>query len=175
MKRICVLLIVICLAALDANAQTVTGSGTTNTIPKFTGSTSIGDSPIAEFNGNIGIGIPNPASTLHVLNTSNSSDQFGFQPYAIYGVLSNSTIGFSAAIRGDSLATDGNGSGVIGLTTSTGGGGVIGVSNAISGFASGVAGFSDSSQGRGVFGVNTVTTGNGGAGVRGFASATTGP
>src|SRR5258708_4827660 len=175
MKRICVLLIVICLAALDANAQTVTGSGTTNTIPKFTGSTSIGDSPIAEFNGNLGIGIPNPASTLHGLNTSNSFDQFGFQPYAIYGVLSNSTIGFSAAIRGDSLATDGNGSGVIGLTTSTGGGGVIGVSNAISGFASGVAGFSDSSQGRGVFGVNTVTTGNGGAGVRGFASATTGP
>src|SRR3989442_1707407 len=56
MKRICSLLVMFGLAALGANAQTVTGSGTTNNIPKFTGSSTIGDSVIAESNGNIGVG-----------------------------------------------------------------------------------------------------------------------
>lgn len=55
MKRICILLIMIALTALGANAQTVTGSGTTNTIPKFTSSSTIGDSQIRQINDNIGI------------------------------------------------------------------------------------------------------------------------
>jgi hypothetical protein len=69
MKRIGTLLLVFGLAALGARAQMVTGSGTTNTIPKFTGSTSVGDSPIVEFNGNIGIGTTTPVWPLHVFSS----------------------------------------------------------------------------------------------------------
>ncbi len=162
MKRSLLTLILgLCLMPLG-RAQQVTGSGTTNTIPKFTGSTSVGDSPIVEFNGNIGIGISNPASTLHILNTSSSSDQFGFQPYAVYGVLSNSTINFSAAIRGDSVATTGGGNGVVGLTFSSGGAGVRGGSSEANG------------GGYGVIGSLDVNIGGGGGGVLGDTHSTTG-
>ena len=41
-------------------AQTVTGSGTTNTVPVFTGSSSIGNSPIAVSGGNVGIRTTSP-------------------------------------------------------------------------------------------------------------------
>ncbi len=45
----------------------VTGSGSTNTVPKFTGSSTIGPSAISEVNGNVGIGTTNPgASRLQV-------------------------------------------------------------------------------------------------------------
>ena len=44
----------------------VTGSGTTNKIPKFTSSTAIGDSIITESSGNIGIGNTSPAFNLDV-------------------------------------------------------------------------------------------------------------
>jgi len=44
----------------------ISGSGSTNTIPKFTGSTTLGDSVVYENNGNIGIGATNPDSKLHV-------------------------------------------------------------------------------------------------------------
>jgi hypothetical protein len=51
MKRISILLLVFGLTALGTRAQTVTGSGTTNTIPQFTSSTTIGDSPLLQFDG----------------------------------------------------------------------------------------------------------------------------
>src|SRR4029077_8805125 len=66
MKRIGALLLVLGLAALGARAQKITGSGTTNTIPQFTSSTSIGDSPLLQFNGNIGINSANPAAKFEV-------------------------------------------------------------------------------------------------------------
>jgi trimeric autotransporter adhesin len=180
MKLRSIAILILCASlAVTVLAQTgdeeIGGAGTAGFLARFTGSHQIGNSSIFQSpNGNVGIGTTTPESTFRVDNHDNSINSFGLEPYAIYGRITNSTINFSSAIRGDSLVTDGNGSGVIGLTASTGGGGVIGVSTTISGFASGVAGFSDSSEGRGVFGVNTATTGSGGAGVNGSASATTG-
>ena len=173
MKRICVVLVMIGLTALSGRAQTVTGSGTSGNIAKFTGSSSIGNSVMIESNGNIGIGTPGPVSPLTVINFSDSLTPQGLQPYAIYGFLNNSTIDFSAAIRGDSLAAAGGGIGVIGLTNSSDGTGVFGAMNASSGQGFGVNGTTFSDEGIGVIGnrVNSVASGFGGGGVRGLTSA----
>jgi hypothetical protein len=48
-----------------AEIGAVSGSGTTNYIPKWTSSTAIGDSTIFD-NGNVGIGLTNPFAKLHV-------------------------------------------------------------------------------------------------------------
>ncbi|MBX2892588.1 MAG: tail fiber domain-containing protein [Saprospiraceae bacterium] len=49
----------------DGPEANINGSGTTNFIPKFTGSSSIGNSILREANGKIGIGV-NPSWRLHV-------------------------------------------------------------------------------------------------------------
>lgn len=55
------------LIAGFAAAQTVTTSGgTTNAVPKFSGSTSLVNSAITEANGNVGIGVSNPSVPLEV-------------------------------------------------------------------------------------------------------------
>jgi hypothetical protein len=51
-----------------AEIGAVSGSGTTNYIPKWTSSTAIGDSTIFD-NGNVGIGLTNPFAKLHVNGT----------------------------------------------------------------------------------------------------------
>jgi hypothetical protein len=58
---ILILLLVICVVS-SAGAQSVTGTRTPNTIPQFTSVTTIGDSPIVQFNGNIGIADSGSAS-----------------------------------------------------------------------------------------------------------------
>lgn len=50
----------------QAIAGGIAGSGTSNYIPKFTDSTTIGDSTIYENNGNVGIGTTNPDMKLDV-------------------------------------------------------------------------------------------------------------
>ena len=104
MKRICILLVMVGLAALGANAQTVTGSGTPNTIPKFTGSSTIGDSVIVESNGNIGIGPgainPFVDGKLTVFDTRDVNASGG-GPSSIYGVAQCKVNNFCAAVRGD--------------------------------------------------------------------------
>jgi len=52
----------ICFAAfaMSAAAQTVTGSGTTSTVPVFTGTSAVGNSPITVSDGNVGIGTTAP-------------------------------------------------------------------------------------------------------------------
>src|ERR1039458_8844412 len=57
---------------MSAAAQTVTGSGTTNTVPVFTGTSTVGNSPISVSGGNVGIGTTNPAATLQVAGSSYS-------------------------------------------------------------------------------------------------------
>ena len=49
------------LASVGAAAQTVTGSGTSGTVPVFTGASTIGDSrtPIVVSSSNVGIGTTN--------------------------------------------------------------------------------------------------------------------
>lgn len=53
------------MAGISATAQ-ITGSGTTNNVPKFTGSTTVGDSAITESGGNVGIGTTTPGDKLVV-------------------------------------------------------------------------------------------------------------
>jgi len=48
--------------AVGAAAQTVTGSGTTNTVPVFTGSSAVGNSPISVSGSSVGIGTTVPQS-----------------------------------------------------------------------------------------------------------------
>jgi hypothetical protein len=141
----------------------IVGHGTAGTIPRFVAPFKLADSNIVQStDGNIGIGTTTPDSTLRVNNTSNSLRDFGVpEPYAIYGTLSNSTINFSSAIRGDSVATSGGGNGVIGLTRSAGGAGVRGVSVETNG------------GGYGVIGDVAASVGGGGGGVLGTTQATT--
>lgn len=138
MKRICILLIMVALTALGANAQTVTGSGTTNTIPKFTSSSTIGDSQIRQINDNIGINTDFIVGRLSVFESRENGINFP-QPYAVYGNIS-SDMNFAAGVRGDASATTGNAAGVIGVSYSPDGKGVIGLASASTGGGVGVAG-----------------------------------
>src|SRR5229473_2363008 len=91
MRRIGTLLLVFALATLGTRAQTVTGSGTTNTIPEFTSSTTIGNSPIVDFNGRIGIGTATARFPLDIFGgTGTPSLSFG-GPILVLGELRDST------------------------------------------------------------------------------------
>src|SRR5262245_45459281 len=100
MKRVCILWLMLGLAVLNARAQTVTGSGTSNTIPQFTGPTSIGDSPIIQFNGNIGINSPNPLAQFEVKDFRDVNAN-GLGPSAIFGLVTCRLNNFCFAVRGD--------------------------------------------------------------------------
>lgn len=79
-------LLIVIAFAFGANGQ-VTGSGTANKIPKWTGTTTLGDSVLAELNGKIGIGTTTPSSLLHIFSTA-TGDAFagmGVDPAAISG------------------------------------------------------------------------------------------
>ena len=178
MKRICLLLVMIGLAALGANAQTVTGSGTTNNIPKFTGPSVIGDSVIVESNGNIGIGpgAINPFfdGKLTVFDTRNVNAA-GFGPSSIYGIAQCNINNFCAAVRGD--VHSGFANALVGVQSvddgQSGGGGVTGITNGTTGFTYGVFGNAQGSAGSGA-GVLGTAASSEGTGVIGQALATTG-
>src|SRR5712664_4013716 len=169
MKRICILLIMVGLAALGANAQTVTGSGTTSNIPKFTGSSTIGDSVINESNGNIGVGTGAINffldGKLTVFDTRDVNESGG-GPSSIYGVAQCKVNNFCAAVRGD--VHSGFAHGLIGVQFvedgQSGGGGVQGITNGTSGFNSGVFGDAQGTTGAGsgVLGITASPDGAGG-------------
>jgi hypothetical protein len=50
-----------------------TGSGTTNYVPKFTGSTALGNSLIYDSGTNVGIGTNSPSDILHILKSSSGN------------------------------------------------------------------------------------------------------
>jgi len=54
------------LFATGAIAQSVTGTGTANTVPLFTGSSTLGNSNITQLSGKVGIGTPTPMAMLDV-------------------------------------------------------------------------------------------------------------
>lgn len=56
-------------AAANGSAGSISGSGTTNKIPRWTGGTALGDSVIAQDGTNIGIGTTLPAVTLDISAT----------------------------------------------------------------------------------------------------------
>jgi hypothetical protein len=51
-------------------AAQITGGGTTNFIPKWTGSTKLGNSKLFQVNGQVGIGTTKPAATVDVIGQS---------------------------------------------------------------------------------------------------------
>src|SRR5689334_5926555 len=55
---------------------TVTGSGTTNTIPLWTGSSTIGDSSLHQAGGRIGVGTGSPSVALDVNGRINASKSY---------------------------------------------------------------------------------------------------
>ena len=63
------------LLTASAAAQTVTGSGNTNTVPVFTGSSTVGNSVITQSNGNVGIGTTNPNVKLEVQPSTDGNMQ----------------------------------------------------------------------------------------------------
>ena len=77
MRKTFTLIVFITLFAFVSEAQ-VTGSGTANSIPKWTGSTSIGDSIISEVNGKVGIGTTDPKGQFHVYGSATSDVYGGF-------------------------------------------------------------------------------------------------
>ena len=154
MKWICVLWVMMGLA-VEASGQTVTGSGATGSIPEFKSSTTIGNSPIFDFNGNIGIGTTTARFPLDIFGGFGGPSPLN-GPILLMGELRDSTDG-AIAIEGLASAASGNGFGVAGVTFSPtgigvtgnhassgegGGGGVLGQTGASSGFSYGTAGVS---------------------------------
>ncbi len=159
MKRGILGTLVLSWCLVSTGRAQVGGSGTPNTIPQFTTATTIGDSPIIQSGGNIGINTNFLTARLTVAEGRNTPLN-GFQPIAVYGNIS-SDINFAAAVRGDATATTGSASGVIGVTNGPGAG-VVGLVLAAKG-GSGVSGTTQSTTGFavGVGGEATGTTGNG--------------
>ena len=96
------------LTALTAAGQTnvTTSGGTTNAVPVFTGSSTVGNSIITQSNGNVGIGTTNPSNALTIVgstnpivmslqNTSSGGHTWGFGSFgALFGF---NTGGFGVA------------------------------------------------------------------------------
>ncbi len=68
--------LVLILAATGAAAQTVTGSGTSGTVPVFTGSSTVGNSPISVSGSNVGIGTTQPAEPLEIAGADSGAELF---------------------------------------------------------------------------------------------------
>jgi hypothetical protein len=176
MKCISIAILIFCVSlAATARAQTVTGSGTANTIPQFTSPTSIGDSPIVQFDGNIGINSPNPNAKLEVKDFRNF-DANGQGPNAIFGGVTCQGIPniACAGVRGDANAVSRGAIGVIGnnfASDAEGGGGVLGQTFGSGSFTYGTRGeaYATSGVGVGLIGITWSSQGDGGrfVGVKG--------
>jgi hypothetical protein len=114
----------------------VTGNGTKNFIPIWTGATTQGNSVIYETSGNIGIGTKTPKAAVDLA----SKDTLGIQA---------TVPGTQAAISGIATATSGGTTGVYGQSSDPQGNGVFGLNNASSGGA-GVIGVAKATSGKGI-------------------------
>jgi trimeric autotransporter adhesin len=160
----------------------VTGSGTKNFIPIWTGNTTLGNSVIFQNGSGVGIGTTHPAAILHTVTTSATG-------FAILGQNTSTSkttfpvgvVGFAAApmgvgVYGDATSTTGAAVGTTGVTVSPQGIGVEGISDASSGDggnASGVAGIFNGTTGTGS-GVIGISLAPKGAGISGQANSSTG-
>jgi hypothetical protein len=152
----------------------VTGKGTKDFVPLWTGTTALGNSLIYQTGGNLGIGTKTPKAAVDVAST----DALGIQATvpgtqaAISGI-ATATKGGTTGVYGQS--SDPSGNAVFGMEKATTGGiGVIGQSNATSGSSYGVYGLTSSTANfaAGVAGVENATTGQV-SGVAGSTSSTT--
>src|SRR5579863_10425895 len=147
MKRFAFWTLILCLCLVPAGRAQVTGSGTANTIPQFTGTTSIGNSPIVNFNGNIGIGTATARFPLDIFGGVGLPSPSFNGPILVLGELRDSTNNAVA---------------------------VEGMASATTGFVSGVSGVTYSPEGVGVFGNHSANDAGGGGGVFGLTSSTNG-
>ena len=95
-------------------AAQVTGNGTTNFIPKWTGSTTLGNSALFQTGGKVGIGTTTPAAKLDVLGPASSTG--GVAAPTVLRVIGGEGGSFSML----TLGTAGSGGGVQ-LKSGTGG------------------------------------------------------
>ena len=134
--------------------DTITGSGNTDYIAKWTSTSALGNSGLYQTGGKVGLGTTAPAATLEVVTSATTG-----QP----------------AIEGNSEATSGTAYGVQGTVSSaptaagTLAAGVSGTSNGTSGNTQGVLGTDFNPSGVGVFGQAVATTSSGQRGVQGIA------
>jgi hypothetical protein len=140
---------------------TVTGSGTKNFVPLWTGTATLGNSTIYETGGKVGVGTKTPQAEFDVVGSG------------VRGI--QATVpGTQAAISGIATATSGGTTGTYGQSSDPTGNAVLGVNEAKAG-GYGVIGTSAATSGSsyGVYGVTASTT-NFAAGVAGAENATTG-
>jgi hypothetical protein len=100
--------------AVSAGAQTVTGSGTTNTVPVFTGTSTVGNSPISVSGGSVGIGATPPANPLAILANQSRSSYVGTGAGTLQIDGANASNGVTSITLGK-FTTTGGPDGIIGL------------------------------------------------------------
>lgn len=161
---------------VPAQAQ-VSGSGTSGTVPVWTGKTSLGNSKLAQTGGNFGINTKTPGAQLDVENAStsqpavvgNSSATTG----STTGVLGSASSPSGTAVAGLANATTGTAIGGFFQTKSGTGTALIGVATATSGSATGIYGQTSTPGSDAVVGAQLATTGFGG-GVNGYTASQSG-
>src|SRR5437899_3896934 len=104
MKRSILATLVLSSFLVSTGWAQVGGSGTPNTIPQFITATTIGDSPIFQSGGSIGIGTSTPHGKLTVIDFRDV-DVSGNGPSAIYGIVSCKLNNLCAAERVEAATT----------------------------------------------------------------------
>jgi hypothetical protein len=134
----------------------VTGAGTANYVPLWTGASTLGNSIVFQTGGNVGVGTTTPDAKVDATSAT----------IAARGTTSGAT---GTGVFGRATSATGANFGVQGTTASsaTGSAGVAGTTTATTGTSAGVLGKS-SSPGAGVLGMNSAATG---VGVIGNATA----
>lgn len=141
-------------ASEAVNPETITGTGNTGYLAKWTSTTALGDAALYQTAGKVGLGTTAPSGQLDVETTNTAG---------------------TPAIYGDSKATSGTAYGVVGIvnsaptTTGTLAAGVEGISNGTSGNTAAILGTDYNPSGTGVFGQAVATTSSGQRGVEGIA------
>jgi hypothetical protein len=162
MKRTWLLVLVLfALSAPKLRGQTITGSGTANTVPKFTGTYTLGNSPISISGTNVGIGTTSPLFPLHIFSENSTPPPGQDRPIALLIETSASTTIAGAPAVG------------IEIVTSAQQGSVIGVHGVNYFSPNGLGVLGSGGQGSGVYGSTDATVFQ--VGVGGTADAETGP
>jgi hypothetical protein len=151
-----------------------TGSGTTNYITIWTGTTTLGTSKLYQTAaGNVGLGTITPTGKLEAITaTATGTGVLGYASSATgatFGVTGKTASSTGTGVLGQATAASGANFGVYGSTASPAGIGVEGNSTT----GTGVAGVTSSPAAYGVYGVNTAATGNA-FGVYGSSASPTG-